>query len=100
MFVAPIEQARTLDWAQIRNLLLVAEVLSPSSARADRFTKRLEYQREGVATYWIVDADEEVVEVWTPEDTAPRFERGRLVWRPAGASEPFHLSLSELFRDI
>ena len=100
VFVAAIEQARTLDWAQIRNLLLAVEVLSPSSARADRFTKRLEYQRQGVATYWIVDADAEVVEVWTPEDTAPRFERGRLVWHPAGASAPFHLALAELFREI
>ena len=100
VFVAPIEQARTLDWAQVKDLLLVAEVLSPSSARADRFTKRLEYQRERVATYWIVDADEGRVEVWTPDDAAPRFEHERLVWQPPGASEPFHLALSELFREV
>jgi len=100
VFVAPIEQARTLDWAQVKDLLLVAEVLSPSSARADRFTKRLEYQRERVAMYCIVDADERRVEVWTPDDTAPRFECERLVWHPAGASDPFHLTLAELFRAI
>ena len=100
VFVAPIEQARTLDWAKVKDLLLVAEVLSPSSARADRFTKRLEYQRERVATYWIVDADEARVEVWTPDDTAPRFERERLVWHPAGAAAPFQLALSQLFREI
>jgi Uma2 family endonuclease len=100
VFVAPIDQARTLDWAKVKELLLVAEVLSPSSARADRFTKRLEYQRERVGLYWIVDADERRVEVWTPADTAPHFERERLVWYPAGASEPFVLAVTELFREI
>ena len=100
LFVVPPAQARTLDWREMTNLLLVAEVLSPSSARADRFTKRLEYQRERVAMYWIVDADERVVEVWTPDDNAPRFERERLLWDPAGASDPFRLTLAELFREI
>ena len=100
VFVAPIEQARTLDWAQVKDLLLIAEVLSPSTARADRFPKRLEYQRRGVSVYWIVDPDEHRVEVWTPDDAAPRFERERLVWRPAGAGAAFELALSELFREI
>ena len=52
VFVVPLEQARTLDWSRIQDLLLVAEVLSPSSARADRFTKRIEYQRRRVPVYW------------------------------------------------
>ena len=34
VFVVPLEQTRTLDWSRIPDLLLVAEVLSPSSARA------------------------------------------------------------------
>jgi Uma2 family endonuclease len=59
----------------MKDLILAVEVLSPSSTRADRFTKRIEYQRQRVPAYWIVDADERVVEVWTPDDTAPRFER-------------------------
>ena len=40
VFVVPLEEARTLQWSKMQHLLLVAEVLSPSSARADRFTKR------------------------------------------------------------
>lgn len=100
LFVVPLEQARTLDWARITRLLLVAEVLSPSSRRADRFTKRLEYQRQQVPLYWIVDPDERAVEVWTPGDTFPRFERERLVWQPAGAVTPFGLDLPDLFRPI
>src|SRR6266496_363828 len=66
VFVVPLEQARTLDWTRMRDLLLVIEVLSPSSGRADRFTKRFEYQRQGVPLYWIVDAEEHRGEVWTP----------------------------------
>jgi Uma2 family endonuclease len=100
VFVVPVEQARTLDWSLMRNLLLVAEVLSPSSARADRFTKRIEYQRQGVPLYWVVDPQQHQVEVWTPEDVAPPLERESLAWQPAGASRPFELKLETLFRPI
>jgi Uma2 family endonuclease len=100
LFVVPLEQARTLDWARIHDLLLVVEVLSPSSARADRFTKRLEYQRERIPVYWIVDADRQCVEVWAPDASAPAFELERLTWHPAGAARPFVLSLAELFRPL
>jgi hypothetical protein len=96
----PLEQARTLDWTRMKNLLLVAEVLSPSSARADRFTKRIEYQRQGIPLYWVVDPEQQQVEVWTPEGTAPHLERERLVWHPSGATRPFDLELEALFRPI
>ena len=100
VFVVPLAQARTLDWARITDLLLVVEVLSPSSGRADRFTKRLEYQRHEVPVYWIVDPDERRVEVWTPSDRFPAFERQRLVWRPAGAAAPLDIDLAELFKPL
>jgi Uma2 family endonuclease len=100
VFVAPFEEVRTLDWARVKTLMLVMEVLSPSSRRADRFTKRIEYQRQNVPHYWIIDPDEGQVEVWTPTDSFPTFERERLVWHPVGARQPFTLSLKELFRPI
>jgi Uma2 family endonuclease len=100
LFVVPVEEARTLDWARLRHLLLVVEVLSPSTARFDRFTKRLEYQRRRVPLYWVVDPDERVVEAWTPDDHFPRFERERLVWHPGDAASPFALELADLFRPI
>jgi Uma2 family endonuclease len=100
VFVVPLDEARTLDWRRIRTLLLVAEVLSPSTVRADRFTKRRHYQEAGAPVYWIVDADAETVEEWAPAAELPRLERDRLLWRPAGASEPFALNLKELFRPI
>jgi Uma2 family endonuclease len=100
VFVARPDQARSLDWSQVRDLLLVAEVLSPSNPKADRFTKRRRYQEAGVPLYWVVDGDERQVEVWTPADTFPAFERERLTWRPAGAGVPLVLELADLFRPI
>lgn len=100
VFVAPLEEARTLEWARVKTLLLVVEILSPSSRRADRFTKRIEYQRQSVPCYWIVDAEEHQVEVWTPADTFPTLQRERLVWHPEGAAHPLVISLEELFRPI
>lgn len=48
LFVVPLAQARTLDWAAMQDLKLVVEVLSPSSSRADRFTKRRLYQEQRI----------------------------------------------------
>jgi Uma2 family endonuclease len=100
VFVVPPDEARTLNWTRMRTLLLVAEVLSPSSARGDRFLKRLRYREAAVPLYWVVDGDERSVEVWTSRDDFPAVERERLVWRPSGADEPFTLSLEELFRPL
>lgn len=100
IFVVPLEDARTLDWTRLRRLLLVIEILSPSTARADRFAKRRLYQEVGVPVYWIVDADARTVEVWTPERRFPLVERVRVMWQPADAPEPFGVELQELFRPI
>ncbi len=100
IFVVPLEQARTLDWARLQDLLLAIEVLSPSSVRADRFTKRRLYQAQRIPMYWVVDGEERVVEVWTPEARFPILERERLVWHPVDAAEPFTLELRALFQPI
>ena len=100
VFVVPIDDARTGDWRRMQTLLLVAEVLSPGSARADRFTKRRRYQEAGVPLYWVVDGDDRSVEVWTPSAAFPDVERVRVTWHPAGAARPFSLDLSELFRPL
>jgi Uma2 family endonuclease len=100
VFVVLPEEVRTLTWSHVRTLLLVAEVLSPSTARADRMLKRLRYREAGVPFYWLVDGDERSVEVWTPHDDFPAVERERLVWQPSGVDVPFTLSLAELFRPL
>lgn len=51
---------------------LVVEILSPSTRRYDRKTKRARYDATGVAQYWIVDPDARTVEDWRRVD-------GRLV---------------------
>jgi Uma2 family endonuclease len=42
----------------------VCEVLSPSTARFDRWNKSLVYARHGVGHMWIVDPDRRELEVW------------------------------------
>jgi len=100
VFVVPRDEATSREWSRIRTLLLVVEVLSPSTARADRFTKRHRYQDAGVPLYWIVDGEEQRVEVWTPDVQLPVMETQRLVWRPVGVGQAFALALAELFRPV
>jgi Uma2 family endonuclease len=100
VFVVPLAEARTGKWSQITRLVLAVEILSPSSVRADRFTKRKLYQDRGTDTYWAVDAEEHFVEVWTPEAVFPRSEHDTLRWRPAGASTEFVLALDALFAPL
>ncbi|MFQ5705478.1 MAG: Uma2 family endonuclease [Gemmatimonadales bacterium] len=100
ILIADLEEARTLDWKNVRTLLLAVEVLSPSTARYDRFTKRRLYQEVGIPCYWIVDPHERYAEVWTPAATFPTVERDRLVWTPTKNAEPFELELAKLFRPI
>ena len=104
VFVLPIEQARAAtavdSWNPIRHLQLAVEILSPSSVRADRFTKRTLYQKMGVPLYWIVDADAQAVEVWTPDAHFPTVEREMLTWQPAPDAAPFEYSLAELFQPL
>lgn len=100
LFVVPLDQVRTMSWERMKDLLLVAEVLSPSSIRADRFTKRRLYQQLGVPLYWVVEAEQHFAEVWTPDAISPRIERDRLHWHPTGAAEPFELQLATLLRPL
>ncbi|UCD25076.1 MAG: Uma2 family endonuclease [Gemmatimonadota bacterium] len=100
VFVADSAEVRTLDWANVRSLKLVVEVLSPTSSRSDRFTKRRLYQEVGIPVYWIVDPNDEVVEVWHPDWTLPRVERESVSWDPREASEPFSVELATLFRPL
>ncbi len=41
---------------------LIVEILSPSTANNDRTLKLRDYARHGVGEYWIIDADERMVE--------------------------------------
>ena len=78
---------------------MVIEVLSPSTARFDRVTKRRRYQRSEVPTYWIVDLDARLVEVWNPNDTSPAIVDESLVWQPNPAAPPLTIDLGGCLRE-
>jgi Uma2 family endonuclease len=79
--------------------LLAIEVLSPSTARADRLTKRRLYQRAGIEL-WIVDLDARLIERWTPEADRPEISAEWIEWCPSGASALFRLDVDALMRRI
>lgn len=100
VFVAAIEEVRTFDWKHVKTLLLAIEILSPSTQRYDRFTKRRLYQEFGVPCYWMLDIEGRAVESWTPESRLPTVERERLVWHPAGANEPLVIALEAIYPPV
>jgi Uma2 family endonuclease len=88
---------RPREWADVKALLLAVEVLSPTTARADRLRKRLIYQSEGVPEYWIVDPDARVVERWRPGDERPEVLAAVLRWQPRAAVPSLEIELAEFF---
>jgi Uma2 family endonuclease len=76
----------------------VVEVLSPSTARRDRFQKRKLYQANGVETLWLIDPERRLVETWTPDQMLPAVEAERVRWQPIGAMQPLTVVLEDLFR--
>ena len=47
---------------------LVIEIISPTSGYRDRVEKRAIYQRHGIQEYWLVDPQEELIEILALED--------------------------------
>lgn len=99
LFVVPYRGGkRVQDVGELVHLILAIEVLSPSTARHDRVTKRRVYAEQGVAEYWIVDPDARTVERWRPEDARPEVLADQMEWIPPGAAEVLSIDLVELFR--
>jgi Uma2 family endonuclease len=80
--------------------LLAVEVLSPSTARADRVVKRAMFRDEGVAEFWIVDLDARTFERSTPADSRVEVLDLRIEWRPEGASTPLVIDVTRYFADV
>lgn len=101
LFVVPLVNGRRpRTWADAKQLLLAVEVLSPSTARADRDAKRRLYQRERVPEYWIVDLDARIVERWRPADERPEIVSTRLMWQPEGSQPTLGIGLDGFFADV
>ncbi len=101
LFVGRMVEGRPpREWDEYGIPLLVAEVLSPSTARQDRVTKRRLYQRSGVPTYWIVDLDARLVEVWSPGADRPGMTDQVLAWQPETEVLPLRIDLPAYFRTV
>jgi Uma2 family endonuclease len=81
-------------------MLLAVEVLSPSSSRHDRITKRRFFQRHGVPEYWVVDGEAEAFEIWHPDDERAALVDDRFSWLPEGLVEPFIVDVIQFFDDV
>ena len=101
LFVVPrMDGRRATHFEEVQRLVLAVEVISPSSARADRYRKRHLYQSEDVPEYWIVDPDARFVERWRPGDDAPEIVVESLAWTPQEDVEPLVIDLAALFRRV
>jgi len=101
VFVVPlVEGRRPRRWRDITRLLLAVEILSPSTARADRTVKRRLFQRVGVPDYWIVDVEARLVERWRPGDERPEIVTDTFTWQPDPAHAPLIIDLPPLFAAI
>lgn len=98
LFVVPWrEGGPPKAWSDVKALLLVIEVLSPSTARADRHRKREIYQSEGVPDYWIVDGDARLIERWRAGERRPEILNDELIWQPRPDIVPLRIELAPLF---
>ena len=97
LFVMAARHIKT--WREVLPLRLAVEILSPSTARADRLVKRRRFQRAAIE-YWVVDLDARLVERWRPADKRPEVLEHRLMWQPEGAPAPLALELAEFFREV
>ena len=75
---------------------LVVEILSPSNRDDDRSLKRKRYLSGGVPELWIVDADENAIDVWRPGLVEPERPRGAVTW-DAG-ERTFEVVLDDVFQ--
>lgn len=96
LFVIPAE-LKVTDWKDVTRLLLVVEVLSSSTARADRVLKRRAYQEAGIPEYWIFDLDSCLVERWRPSDDRPEVLNEVLEWQPMPGVDPLRIELDQVF---
>jgi Uma2 family endonuclease len=96
VFVDPAPRLK--DWTT--RLLLAVEVLSPSSARHDRITKRRFFQKHGVPEYWVVDGEAEAFEVWKPGNDRAALIDDHLTWQPDASVPAFELDVRAFFTSV
>ena len=89
-----------VSFGDVGKLLLAVEVVSPSSGRTDRFTKRRLYQEENVLDYWIIDTESRTVECWQPQSEHAETVVTTLYWQPLASHAPLAIDLPAYFREV
>jgi Uma2 family endonuclease len=101
LFVVPHASGKVpRRWEDVRKLMLVIEVLSPSTARTDKLRKRELYLAHGPPEYWVVDIDSRLIERWRAGDVRPEIVSQSLQWQPDSAPAPFVMNLAEYFGEV
>jgi Uma2 family endonuclease len=101
LFVMPAHEGRRpRRFDDGRHLTLAAEILSPSTGRADRVAKRTVYREEGVEAYCVVDLDARTFERSVPEDPRVEVLAERIDWHPTGAGAPLVIDIEDYFRRV
>ena len=101
VFVVPlVDGRRPRRFEDAGRLLLAAEILSPSTARADRITKRELFRGEGVPEYWVVDLDARAIERSTPVDPRVDIFAETIEWHTHGAAMPLAIDLVDYFARV
>ena len=101
VYVVPLIDGRRLRAIEpVPQLSLAAEVLSPSSARHDRITKRIFFQKHGLPEYWVVDGETEAFEIWHPTDERALLADETVIWHPDGALDPLVIDIKRFFADV
>jgi len=99
VFVAPLIAGKRPNGPHdVQRFLLVIEVLSPGSRRADRIVKRQKYQKTA-DEYWLVDPSKRRVERWLPGRDEPEMLVATASWQAPGRAAPLTFDLPALFRE-
>ncbi len=101
LFVFPrVPGGKVRCFADVGELLLAIEVISPSTARYDRVVKRRLYLERDVAEYWIIDCDARCVERWRPGDERPAVVADILEWTGIDGAPPLVIELAAYFAEV
>ena len=101
LFVLPTHAGKLpANWHRLPEPLLAIEVLSPSTARHDRVTKREMYLEEGLHQYWVVDLHALVFERWRVGEDRAEVCAASIEWRPSLHAPTLTIDLPRYFADV
>ena len=81
----------------LSDLLLAVEVPSPSDPAYDYHTKRELYLANGVAEYWVLNAEARNLARWRRAADPGEVLSARVTWHPAGMPAPLVIDLHAFF---